>query len=178
MAMAVVLIASNYLVQFPVGDWLTWAAFTYPVAFLVTDCVNRAAGSATAAKVAIFGFVFGVPLSFLFIATTDGDWLTAGRIAAASGLGFISAQAADIVIFSRVRTAAWWLPPTLSSAIASLLDTTVFFFIAFVGTDVPWLKLSVGDLAVKMMMVLLLFPLYRLFIGIYITGTEREKGMA
>ena len=169
-AMAAVLIVSNYLVQFPLGNWLTWAAFTYPIAFLVTDCINRTAGAALATKVVLFGFLFGVPLSFLFILASTGDWFIAGRIAGASGLGFISAQAADIAIFSRLRNAAWWLPPVASSAPASLLDTTVFFFVAFAGTNTPWAALAAGDLAIKILMVVLLLPLYRLFISSHLAA--------
>ncbi len=166
LSMGLVLVVSNYLVQFPVGDWLTLAAFTYPIAFLVTDCVNRIAGIRTAAKVAVFGFVFGVPLSFLFniVTAADGSWFDSGRIALASGVAFACAQMVDILIFSRVRNhSSWWLPPVLSSAPASVLDTSLFFFLAFVGADFPWVTLAIGDLAIKALMVLvLLFP-YRLF---------------
>ena len=166
-AMAVVLMASNYLVQFPLGEWLTWAAFTYPLAFLVTDCVNRAANAAMAAKVVLFGFLFGVPLSFAFIisAPGDADWLVAARIAGASGFAFAVAQSADIAVFDRLRRLAWWVPPVVSSAPASALDTVIFFSSAFAGTDVPWITLALGDFAVKALMVLLLLPPYRLFIG-------------
>lgn len=163
-AMAATLTASNYLVQFPLSDWITLAAFTYPMAFLVTDCVNRAAGAAAAARVAVFGFAFGIPLSFLFNYLTAGDdgWLAAVRIAAASGAAFAAAQAADIALFDRLRRAAWWMPPLLSSAPASLLDTALFFSLAFAGTGVPWHTLALGDLAIKALMLLLLLPPYRL----------------
>lgn len=162
-AMALTLVVSNYLVQFPIGSWLTLAAFTYPVVFLVTDCVNRAAGAKTAARVAIFGFVFGLPLSFLFnyFTATDAGWLAAVRISAASGIAFALAQGADIVIFNRLRRAAWWLPPLLSSAPASLLDTALFFSLAFAGSEVPWVTLAIGDLIVKALMIVLLLPPYR-----------------
>lgn len=164
-AMAAVLVASNYLVQFPAGDWLTLAAFTYPLAFLVTDCVNRAAGAAAAARVAAFGFLFGVPLSFAFNLLTAADpagAAAAGRIAIASGIAFAAAQAADIAIFHRLRRAAWWLPPLASSAPASVLDTALFFSLAFAGTAVPWPQLAIGDLAVKALMLALLLPPYRI----------------
>lgn len=162
-AMALTLVASNYLVQFPLGDWLTIAAFTYPLAFLVTDCVNRAAGSGAAARVAVAGFAVGVPLSFAFnYFTAESDWLAAVRIAAASGAAFALAQAVDIGVFSRLRRAAWWVPPLFSSAPASALDTALFFSLAFAGSDVPWVTLALGDLAVKALMLLLLLPPYRL----------------
>lgn len=165
--MGIVLVVSNYLVQFPLGDWVTWAAFTYPIAFLVTDCVNRIAGSVLAAKVAIFGFAFGVPLSFIFNVTAapDAAWFESGRIALASGVAFACAQMIDILIFSKLRKhSSWWLPPVFSSAPASIIDTSLFFFLAFVGVDFPWVTLAIGDLAIKaLMVILLLFP-YRLFL--------------
>lgn len=164
-AMSAVLILSNYLVRFPVGDWLTYAAFTYPVAFLVADCVNRAAGAKTAAKVAVFGFVFGAPLSFLFIVVGGGGAAEGARIACASGVAFACAQGADIAVFNRLRNLrTWYLPPLLSSAPASLLDTVLFFSLAFAGTEVPWATLAVGDFAVKALMVVALLPPYRAFI--------------
>ncbi|MCH9704854.1 MAG: queuosine precursor transporter [Proteobacteria bacterium] len=163
-AMAITLVVSNYLVQFPLGDWLTLAAFTYPIAFLVTDCVNRSAGVSVAAKVALFGFIFGVPLSlaFNYFTATDGGWLAAVRIAAASGMAFAIGQGTDIAIFNRLRKRAWWLPPLFSSLPASILDTALFFSLAFAGTDVPWVTLAWGDLAIKALMLLLLLPPYRL----------------
>lgn len=161
-AMAVTLAISNYLVRFPIGEWLTWGAFSYPVAFLVTDCVNRAAGTAVAARVAVFGFIFGVPLSFFFSALFF-DPFTSARIAAASGIAFATAQSVDIVIFSRLRRSAWWLPPFLSSSPASMVDTGLFFFIAFAGTEVDWIRLAAGDLAVKVFMAFVLLLPYRYF---------------
>ena len=163
-AMAAVLALSNTLVRYPFvwfEEWLTWAAFSFPLAFLVTDCVNRAAGVAMAQKVVAAGFVVGVPLSF---AVNVGDGATvAARIALASGVAFACAQLLDVKIFSRLRhNAAWWLPPMASSAPASLVDTFLFFGLAFFSTGVPWLQLAVGDLAVKILMILLLLPPYRL----------------
>lgn len=164
--MGLVLVVSNYLVQFPLGDWLTVAAFTYPIAFLVTDTVNRLSGAAIAAKVVAFGFVFGIPVSFLFnISTAESHWFDSGRIAIASGFAFAVAQMADILIFAKFRDhAAWWLPPLLSSAPASLLDTALFFSLAFWGTAVPWVTLSIGDILVKGAMVLFLLLPYRLLL--------------
>ena len=171
LSMAAVLTVSNYLVQFPVGDWMTWAAFTYPLAFLVTDCVNRAADAATARRVVVVGFVFGVPLSFFFnyyfpagdVAAAD-IVIVAARIAFASGAAFAAAQLLDVTIFDRFRRAAWWLPPLASSMPSSLLDTALFFFLAFAYTDVPWLSLAIGDFAVKAAMALLLLPSYRFIV--------------
>lgn len=163
--MAVVLVVSNYLVQFPLGNWLTLAAFTYPLAFLVTDCVNRTGGGGIAARVVGVGFIFGVPLSlaFNYFTADSGGWLAAVRISAASGLAFALAQTMDIAIFNRLRRrAAWWQPPLFSSALASVADTALFFSLAFAGSDVPWLTLGLGDLAVKALMLLLLLPPYRL----------------
>ena len=159
--MALVLAMSNYLVRFPLGEWLTWAAFTYPLAFLVCDFVNRAAGAACARRVVAAGFIVGVPLSFVF-GLGGGDAVIALRIAAASGAAFAAAQMLDIAIFNRLRHAAWWLPPLASSLPAVSADTFLFFALAFAGTEVPWQVLATGDLAVKIGMALLLLPPYRL----------------
>lgn len=162
--MAATLVAANYLVQFPLGAWLTWAAFVYPLAFLVSDCVNRAAGAKAAGRVAAAGFLVGVPLSFAFnyFTALDATWLASVRIAAASGAAFALAQAVDISVFSRLRRAAWWVPPLMSSAPAAVLDTVLFFSLAFAGTSVPWLTLALGDMAIKALMIFLLLPPYRL----------------
>ena len=164
--MAAVLVVSNFLVQFPLGDWLTLAAFTYPAVFLVTDCVNRFSGADKAARVALFGFVFGVPLSFAFNALTaaEGEVFDAVRISVASGMAFAAAQAVDIAVFSRLRRRAWWLPPVASSVPASVLDTGLFFGLAFFATEVPWVRLAAGDLLVKGAMVFLLLLPYRWFV--------------
>lgn len=167
-AMATILVVSNYLVQFPLpgalGAWLTWAAFTYPFAFLVTDSVNRAATASTAARVVVFGFVFGVPLSFAFnFWTADaGAWVGAVRISIASGLAFAAGQAVDVYLFNRWRAnRRWWLPPVLSSTPASIVDGVCFFALAFAGTAVVWLPLAAGDLAIKLLMIPLLLLPYR-----------------
>ena len=162
-AMAIVLALSNYLVLFPLGDWLTYAAFSYPFAFLITDCVNRFAGAKCARRVVFAGFAIGVPLSFVFsYFAADINAQTAMRIAAASGIAFACAQFMDVEIFNRLRNNAWWLPPLASSAPASIADTVLFFALAFVATDVPWIQLAAGDLAVKAFMLAVLLPLYRL----------------
>jgi len=142
-AMVVVVTSANILVQYPINDWLTWGAFTYPVSFLVTDLCNRLLGPGHARRVVYAGFCVAVLLSIV---------LATPRIALASGSAFLLAQILDVHIFHRMRNArAWWAPPLVSSTIASALDTALFFAIAFAGTDVPWVSLAVGDYAVKLL---------------------------
>lgn len=147
LAMAVVVVASNILVQIPINDWLTWGALTYPVAFLVTDLTNRLVGPARARRVVVVGFVLAVLLS---LALADP------RIALASGGAFLSAQLLDVAIFNRLRRRAWWMPPLVSSVLGSLLDTGIFFTLAFAGTGLPWITWAVGDLGVKLAVALAL----------------------
>lgn len=165
--MAFVLALSNYLVRFPLNDWLTLAAFTYPAAFLITDIVNRAAGAAAARRVVYAGFVVGAPLSFAFayLAPPDdgGGLWAAARIAASSGAAFVCAQLLDVAVFDKLRRAVWWRAPLFSSLPASAADTLLFFSLAFVGTGVPWATLALGDFAAKVLMVLALLPPYRFF---------------
>tara|TARA_R110000868_G_scaffold4155_58_gene25771 strand:- start:19205 stop:19735 length:531 start_codon:yes stop_codon:yes gene_type:complete len=145
-AMTVVVAASNYLVQFPVNDWITWGAFTYPVAFLITDLTNRAFGPARARQVVYAGFVLAVILSIA---------LATPRIALASGTAFLVAQLLDVRIFNRFhRRGRWWTAPLVSSSIGSAVDTVLFFSIAFAGTAVPWVTLGAGDYAVKLALAL------------------------
>ena len=152
LAMAMVVVLSNFAVQFPINDWLTWGAFTYPVVFLVTDLTNRALGPAAARRVAWFGFAVAV-LASLAVA----PW----RIAVASGCAFILAQWLDIAAFNRLRQASWWQAPLIGSVLASVIDTAVFFFLAFYGSDMNWLMLAAGDIGVKWAMALLLLAPYR-----------------
>lgn len=140
-AMMVVVVASNWLVQYQINDWLTWGAFTYPFSFLVTDLTNRRFGPALARSVVYVGFALAVGLSLL-IATP--------RIALASGGAFLLAQLLDIAIFNRLRQQSWWQAPFISSVIASALDTAVFFSIAFAGDDAPWVTWAAGDYVVKL----------------------------
>ena len=140
-AMGAVVLASNILVQYPVAfgglqDYLTWGAFSYPFAFLVTDLSNRRFGPARARRVVYAGFVVAVALS---------AWLATPRIAIASGTAFLAAQLLDIAIFSRLRDRAWWLPPFASSVISSALDTAIFFSLAFYCGTVPGLGASISD---------------------------------
>ncbi|GEO81478.1 queuosine precursor transporter [Pararhodospirillum oryzae] len=151
-AMAVVVVSSNYLVQFAINDWLTWGAFTYPAAFLVTDLTNRLVGPGRARLVAGVGFALAVILSL---------WLADPRIALASGAAFLTSQLSDIHVFNRLRGRVWWMPPLVSSFIASVLDTTVFFSLAFAGTGLPWFTWGLGDLAVKLAFALGLVAPFR-----------------
>lgn len=150
--MAFVVVLSNWAVQFPINDWLTWGAFTYPVVFLVTDLTNRALGPVVARRVAWAGFAVAVIASLAL-----APW----RIALASGTAFIVAQWLDISAFNRLRQMSWWQAPLIGSAIASVIDTALFFFIAFYGSDMDWLMLSAGDLGVKLAMAVLLLAPYR-----------------
>ena len=152
LAMVVLIVASNVLVQYQINDWLTWAAFTYPVCFLVTDLTNRALGAAAARRVVYVGFAVGVVLSIYFATP---------RIAVASGSAFLVAQLLDVVIFDRLRRGSWWRAPLISSSIASAVDTALFFAIAFAGTAVPWVTLGLGDYAVKLAMALAMLLPFR-----------------
>jgi uncharacterized PurR-regulated membrane protein YhhQ (DUF165 family) len=149
-AMILVVTGSNIAVQYPINDWLTWGAFTYPVAFLVNDLTNRTLGPAVARRVVYVGFVLGVVLS-IYVA----GW----RIGLASGGAFLVAQLLDVQIFDRLRRSAWWRAPFVSSTLGSALDTALFFSLAFAGTGLPWVTWAIGDYGVKLAMALgLLIP--------------------
>lgn len=151
LAMVAVVVASNIAVQYPINDWLTWGAFTYPLAFLVTDLSNRAFGPARARQVILVGFVLGVALS-----------IPAGpRIAFASGTAFLAAQLLDVLIFDRMRRMDWWRAPLISSLVASALDTVLFFSIAFAMTGLPWVTWALGDYGAKLAMAAALLLPYR-----------------
>ena len=152
LAMAAVIVLSNVLVQYPINAWLTWGAFSYPVVFLVTDLTNRALGPAAARRVAWVGFPLAVVISLLL-----APW----RIALASGSAFILSQVLDIALFNRWRRLSWWKAPLFGSLAASAVDTAVFFYLAFAGTDLDWTLLAAGDLAVKALMAALLLAPYR-----------------
>jgi queuosine precursor transporter len=152
LAMAAVIVLSNVLVQFPINEWLTWGAFTYPVVFLVCDLTNRALGPQAARRVAWVGFALAVAVSL---------GLAPWRIALASGCAFILSQVLDIAVFNRWRSQNWWKAPLIGSLVASAVDTAVFFFVAFAGSDMNWLTLAAGDLAVKALMAALLLAPYR-----------------
>ena len=151
--MAFVICISNYLVQFPfeyfgLNEILTWGAFTYPVTFLVTDLANRFFGKEFAKKIVFFGFVLGITLSFIL--TFEGFNLIVLRIVVASGAAFLAGQLLDIRVFDILRNKLWFIPPIVSSILGSILDTIIFFSIAFYGTDSSWFILALGDLAVKL----------------------------
>ena len=156
LAMVVVVAGSNIAVQYPINDWLTWGALTYPVAFLVTDLTNRRFGPEQARRVACVGFALAVLLSIL---------LTGPRIALASGTAFLTSQLLDISVFDRLRLMRWWKAPLISSAIASVWDTAVFFSLAFAGTGLPWITWGLGDLGAKFAMALLLLAPFRALMG-------------
>ena len=146
LALVAVILASNILVQTPVNDWLTWGAITYPFSFLITDLANRYYGLRFARRTVYGGFVIALVLS-AYYATP--------RIALASGTAFLVAELVDVQIFDRLRRHAWWQPPLVSTLAGSTVDTAVFFSLAFYGTDMPWVTLGLGDLAVKVALALL-----------------------
>lgn len=185
-AMAVVVVASNILVQHLLGDWLTWGALTYPVAFLVTDIMNRVYGPAAARRVVMAGFVTGVICSVV----AAGMDKTTLRIAIASGTAFLSAQLMDITVFNQLRKYNWWLPPLAATITGSVLDTVVFFTLAFSavltpifpGDDVSWaneavpllgqgpayplwISLAIADWTVKMAQAVLALIPFRIIVG-------------
>ena len=167
--MGVVVLSSNYLVQFPINYYglseiLTYGAFSYPVAFLITDLANRFYGKFVARKIVYFGFFIGIIFTLLF--STDFADLISVRIAIGSGVAFITAQLLDIQIFDRLRKKEWFIAPLTSSFIGSTVDTFLFFSIAFYATGVPWITLSLGDLAVKLFVSLLMLIPFKILLKI------------
>ena len=166
-SMGVVVLSSNYLVQFPVNHYsldeiLTYGAFSYPIAFLITDLANRAYGKRVARKIVYFGFVLGIGFTVLF-STDFADFISI-RIAIGSGVAFLTAQLLDVQIFDRLRKKEWFVAPLTSSMIGSTIDTFLFFSISFYGTGVPWVTLSLGDLIVKVMVALIMLIPFRLLL--------------
>ncbi len=188
LAMAAIVLASNILVQFLFGNWLTWGAFTYPLAFLVTDIMNRVYGVAAARRVVFAGFVTGVICSLIGtqIIGEFGPLVTL-RIALGSGLAFLVAQLMDVAIFDRLRAGAWWRAPVVSTLVGSSLDTALFFTIAFSaslsflepandvswagdilpilghGPEAPlWVSLAIADWLVKLALALIALVPFRL----------------
>jgi len=156
LAMAIVVAVSNVAVGYPINDWITWGALTYPVAFLVTDVMNRSFGASNARKVVYGGFLVGVVLSI---------WLADVRIALASGTAFLTAQLIDIFVFNRISKKTWWQAPFISSSLSSAIDTVLFFSIAFIGSGLPWVSWAVGDYAVKLAMAILLLVPFKIVIS-------------
>jgi queuosine precursor transporter len=194
LAMGFVILVSNELVQHPVqGNFLgvdlagilTWGAFTYPAAFLVTDTTNRLFGIGPARRVVVVGFAFGVVLTLiaaLGIAAGvsrsgtlslwqalfhDPDAFATLRIALASGSAFLTAQLLDIKVFDVLRRHAWWKAPAASSLVGSFVDTLIFFFLAFAGTGLPWASWAVGDFCAKLIMIALLLYPFRVLVRWY-----------
>ena len=191
LAMAAIVVASNILVQFLFGQWLTWGAFTYPLAFLVTDIMNRVYGPSLARRVVFAGFVTGVACS-LIGTQIQGEFgpLVTWRIAMGSGIAFLAAQLTDVAIFDRLRAGAWWRAPLASTLVGSTLDTALFFTIAFsasltflepandvswagevlpllgVGPEVPlWVSLAVADWMVKLSLAILALIPFRAIVS-------------
>ena len=167
--MGVVVLSSNYLVQFPINYYglseiLTYGAFSYPIAFLITDLANRFYGKFVARKIVYIGFFIGIIFTLLF--STDFADLISIRIAIGSGVAFITAQLLDIQIFDRLRKKEWFIAPLTSSFIGSTVDTFLFFSISFYATGVPWITLSLGDLAVKLFVSLLMLIPFRILLKI------------
>jgi len=167
--LGVVVLSSNYLVQFPINYYglseiLTYGAFSYPIAFLITDLTNRFYGKFVARKIVYIGFFIGIIFTLLF--STDFADLISIRIAIGSGVAFITAQLLDIQIFDRLRKKEWFIAPLTSSFIGSTVDTFLFFSISFYATGVPWITLSLGDLAVKLFVSLVMLIPFRILLKI------------
>ena len=164
--MGVVVLLSNYLVQFPVKYYgmqevLTYGAFSYPIAFLITDLANRAYGKFIAKKIVYIGFIIGISFTIFF--STNFTDIISIRIAIGSGTAFIIAQLLDVQIFDKFRKRKWFIAPLASSLIGSVVDTFLFFSISFYGTGVPWFSLSLGDLVVKFIVALVMLIPFRFF---------------
>jgi uncharacterized integral membrane protein (TIGR00697 family) len=202
LAMAIIVVASNVLVQFLYGNWLTWGAFTYPLAFLVTDIMNRVYGASAARRVVLVGFITGVVCSLIgtqIMIEGDGFVYPAVtvRIAIGSGIAFLVAQLLDVSIFGLLRDGAWWRAPLVSTLVGSTLDTAIFFSVAFSGalawihpaTDVQWagelvpllgvgsvlplwVSLAVADWAVKLSIALIALMPFRLIV-VRMISTQR-----
>ena len=165
--MGFIVLASNYLVQFPVKYYglqeiLTYGAFTYPIAFLITDLANRSFGKIIARKIVYFGFAIGISFTLLF-STNFGDLISI-RIAIGSGTAFLVAQLIDVKIFDNLRKRDWFIAPLTSSIIGSSIDTFLFFSISFYNTGIPWITLGLGDLFVKILVALIMLVPFRLLL--------------
>ena len=166
--MGVVVLSSNYLVQFPIKYYgleeiLTYGAFSYPIAFLITDLANRSYGKLVARKIVYIGFTIGI--SFTLIFSTNFADLISVRIAIGSGTAFLVAQLLDVQIFDQLRKRKWFIAPLTSSLIGSTIDTFLFFSISFYATGIPWVTLSLGDLAVKILVAIVMLIPFRILLG-------------
>ena len=167
LTMGGVVLASNYLVQFPIKYYgleeiLTYGAFSYPIAFLITDLANRSYGKQIARNLVYIGFTIGISFTLLF-STNFADFISV-RIAIGSGTAFLVAQLLDVQIFDKLRKKDWFVAPLTSSIIGSTVDTFLFFSISFYATGVPWVTLSLGDLAVKILITLIMLIPFRLLL--------------
>jgi|TARA_B110000046_G_C12851172_1_gene337812 uncharacterized integral membrane protein (TIGR00697 family) len=166
--MAAIVIVSNYLVQFPIEHYnleevLTYGAFTYPITFLITDLANRTYGIRIARWIVIIGFIVGILLT-VFISTNFSDLISI-RIAIGSGLAFFIAQNLDIQIFDKLRkNINWYIAPFVSSIVGSIIDTFLFFFVAFYQTGIPWVSLAFGDLTVKILITLVMLVPFKMLL--------------
>ena len=165
--MGAVVLISNYLVQFPINYYglekiLTYGALSYPIAFLITDLANRSFGKVVARKIVYFGFVIGISFTLLF--STNFADLISIRIAIGSGTAFLVAQLLDVQIFDNLRKKKWYIAPFTSSVTGSTVDTFLFFSISFYATGVPWFTLSLGDLAVKILITLIMLIPFRMLL--------------
>jgi uncharacterized integral membrane protein (TIGR00697 family) len=166
--MGVVVLSSNFLVQFPIKYYeleeiLTYGAFSYPIAFLITDLANRSYGKVVARKIVYIGFAIGISFTLLF--STNFADLISVRIAIGSGTAFLIAQLLDVQIFDKLRKKKWFVAPLTSSFIGSSIDTFLFFSISFYATGIPWFTLSLGDLTVKIFVALMMLIPFRLLLG-------------
>lgn len=165
--MGVVVLTSNYLVQFPIKHYgleeiLTFGALSYPIAFLITDLANRSYGKEVARKIVYIGFALGVSFT-LFFSTNFADLISI-RIAIGSGTAFLVAQLLDVQIFDYLRKKSWYIAPLTSSIFGSIVDTFLFFSISFYATGVPWVTLSLGDLTIKILITLIMLIPFRLLL--------------
>ncbi len=178
LAMALVVLFSNYLVQFPVKylglqNVLTYGAFSYPIAFLITDVANQKYGKSLAKRIVYFGFAIGVFLTFYF--STNYSDLISIRIAFASGIAFLVAQLIDVNIFDKLRKKIWFAAPLVSSLVGSTVDTFLFFSISFYGTSVNWFTLSLGDLLVKIFVAIMMLIPFRILISHLAQSSNKRK---
>ena len=168
--MGAIVLLSNYLVQFPINYYglnevLTYGAFSYPIAFLITDLANRSYGKLVARKIVYLGFLIGIGFTVLF--STNFADLISIRIAIGSGIAFLTAQLIDVQIFDNLRKKNWFIAPLTSSMVGSTVDTLLFFSISFYGTSVPWFTLALGDLAVKIFVALIMLIPFRLLLNTF-----------
>ena len=177
-SMGLVVALSNYLVQFPITymsleEIFTYGAFSYPVAFLITDLANRRYGKEIARKIVYIGFVLGLFLTLYF--STDFSNLISKRIAIGSGIAFLTAQLLDVQVFDKLRARAGFVAPFVSSLIGSVIDTFLFFSIAFYGTGINWITLSFGDLFVKIFVAIIMLIPFRLLLSTVKEIEDPEK---